>query len=262
MQPLYNLIGSTYGQTRRADPAILQALAQHLGAARAASYLDLGCGTGNYTCALAARGGNWHGLDISSEMLEQARANSQFVTWQHGNADQLPYPDKTFAGVICTLAIHHFPDLLSSFSEVFRVLNVGPFIVFTAFPDQMRNYWLCHYFPQMMERSIETMPAEMAVLGALRKVGFAIQDVVPFHVTNDLQDLFLYSCKLRPKFYLDASFRVNISSFATLCPTAELERGLSALRSDMQDGSFTRIADHYATTAGDYAFVVAQKVDD
>lgn len=259
MQPLYNSIGSTYGQTRRADPAILQALAQYLGAASAASYLDLGCGTGNYTCALAAGGGNWHGLDISSEMLEQAKANSPLVAWQQGNADQLPYPDKTFAGVICTLAIHHFPDLLSSFSEVFRVLDAGPFIVFTAFPDQMRNYWLCHYFPKMMERSMEKMPAKTAVTGALREAGFAIEDVVPFHVTNELQDLFLYSGRLRPKLYLDASFRANISSFATLCPAAELEHGLSALRSDMQDGSFARIAEHYATTAGDYAFVLARK---
>ena len=135
MQPLYNSIGSTYGETRRADPAISHALAQYLGAGRAVSYLDLGCGTGNYTCALAELGGDWHGLDVSSKMLRKAEAASQLVTWQPGNADALPYPDKTFAGVMCTLAIHHFPSLTSSFSEVFRVLHAGPFIIFTAFPE-------------------------------------------------------------------------------------------------------------------------------
>jgi ubiquinone/menaquinone biosynthesis C-methylase UbiE len=261
MQPLYNSIGATYGATRSADPAISQALARYVGAGPEGLFLDLGCGTGNYTCALAALGGHWHGLDVSSEMLKQAKAKSERVAWQHGSADELPYPDRTFAGVICTLAIHHFPNLHSSFLEIYRVLSAGRFIVFTAFPEQMRGYWLCHYFPQMMERSIEKMPAKAAVLGALHEAGFAIQDVIAFHVTNELQDLFLYSGKLRPHFYLDSSVRANISSFATLCPATELERGLSALRSDIEDGSFTRIAEHYATTAGDYAYVIAQKVD-
>lgn len=106
------------------------------------------------------------------------------------------------------------------------------------------------------------MPAKVVVLGALREAGFAVQDVVPFHVTNELQDLFLYSGKLRPEFYLDASVRANISSFATLCPTAELESGLSALSSDIEDGNFSRVVDCYSATAtaGDYAYVIAQKV--
>ena len=123
----------------------------------------------------------------------------------------------------------------------------------------MRNYWLCHYFPKMMERSIEKMPAEEVVLGALHETGFTIQDVVPFHVTNELQDLFLYSGKLRPEFYLESSVRANISSFATLCPAAELEHGLSALRSDIDDGGFTRVVERYPNTIGDYAYVIAQK---
>ena len=261
MQPLYNTIGSTYGTTRRADPGISQALATYVGAGRAASYLDVGCGTGNYTCALAALGGNWHGVDVSSEMLEQAKAKSQSVVWQQGNADALPYPDRSFAGVICSLAIHHFPNLQSSFSEVFRVLNAGPFVVFTAFAEQMRNYWLCHYFPEMMTRSIEKMPARSVVLDALRNAGFAIQEVVPFYVTNELQDLFLYSGKRRPHFYLEPSVRANISSFATLCPAEELEHGLDALRSDIEDGSFPGVVESYTDADGDYAYVIANKAN-
>lgn len=261
MQSLYNSIGATYGATRRADPEILRALAQYSGLTVEGSFLDLGCGTGNYTCALAALGGHWHGIDISSEMLEQAKAKSQRVAWHHGTADELPYPERCFAGAICTLAIHHFPNLHSSFSEIYRVLSAGRFIVFTAFPEQMRGYWLCHYFPQMMERSIEKMPAKAVVLSALREAGFAIQEVIPFHVKNELQDLFLYSGKLRPEFYLDPSVRANISSFATLCPAAELENGLRALRSDIDDGGFTRVLENSFQAAGDYAFVVAQKAD-
>ena len=261
MQPLYNTIGSTYGATRRADPGISQALARYVGAGHAASYLDVGCGTGNYTCALAALGGNWHGVDVSSEMLEQAKEKSQSVVWQQGSADALPYPDRSFAGVICSLAIHHFPNLQTSFSEVFRVLDAGSFVLFTGFPDQMRNYWLCHYFPQMMARSIEKMPARDVVFDALRIAGFTNQEVIPFFVTNELKDLFLYSGKRRPQFYLEPSVRGNISSFATLCPAAELEHGLDALRSDMEDGSFHSVVERYSDAAGDYAYVIANKAD-
>ena len=259
MQPLYDSIGTTYDATRRADPDICRALAEYVGAGREATFLDLGCGSGNYTCALAERGGHWHGIDSSSGMLEQAKTKSQHVVWRLGSADALPYPDGAFAGAICTLAIHHFGSLDSSFAEVFRVLNTGNFVVFTAFPEQMRNYWLCHYFPEMMARSIEKMPSQAVVLDAMQCAGFTLQNIVPFHVTNELQDLFLYSGKGRPEFYLKAFVRASISSFATLCPAAELENGLSALRSDLEDNRFPGIVQRYSETVGDYAYVIAHK---
>ena len=56
-QPLYDSIGTSYQTTRRADAAIVSALAAHLGLCTDGRYLDLGCGSGNYTRALAARGG-------------------------------------------------------------------------------------------------------------------------------------------------------------------------------------------------------------
>ena len=70
MKSPYDSIGTTYDATRRADSAICRALAEYVGAGREATFPDLGCGSGNYTCALAERGGNWHGIDSSSEMLE------------------------------------------------------------------------------------------------------------------------------------------------------------------------------------------------
>src|SRR5690606_36348819 len=46
MSPLYDLIGSTYAQPRRAEPAIAHALGGALRLVDACAYLDLGCGTG------------------------------------------------------------------------------------------------------------------------------------------------------------------------------------------------------------------------
>ena len=258
-EPLYNFIGSTYGITRRADPQIAQTIAGYAGVRPGAAFLDLACGTGNYTCALAALGGLWHGIDSSSSMLEQARAKSSDVAWASADAAALPFADRTFDGAICTLAIHHFPRLDTPFNEVFRVLASGPFVVFTAFPAQMRNYWLGHYFPKMMERSIEQMPSEDAVVGALRGAGFAVQGIVPFHVTGQLQDLFLYGGKDRPELYLDPAVRANISSFARLCPPEELRSGLDALSLDIRQQRIADVIRCYSSAAGDYAYVIANK---
>lgn len=257
--PLYNSIGSTYGATRHADPAISRTLAQLVGIENGASFLDLACGTGNYTCALAALGGTWHGVDISEEMLRQASVKNHDIEWSQAAADALPFDDGTFNGAICTLAIHHFPELHAPFREVFRVLKEGVFAIFTPLPEQMRHYWLYHYFPEMMERSTRQVPSRESILGVLRDAGFEIDAVVPFDITNDLQDLFLYAGKDRPELYLDPVIRSNISSFAMLCPEEELRSGLEALRDDIGSGMFRGIAEGYAEDGGDYAYVVARK---
>ena len=260
-EPLYDDIGSTYGVTRRADPQIVQAIAAYAGVRPHATFLDVGCGTGNYTCALASLGGQWHGVDVSGAMLERARARRQDVAWARADAAALPFADRSFDGAICTLAIHHFPRLDAPFREVFRVLDSGPFVLFTAFPAQMRRYWLGHYFPQMMERSIQQMPSEDAVVGALRGAGFAVQDIVPFHITRQLQDLFLYCGKDRPELYLDPAVRANISSFARMCPPGELRSGLGALALDIRQKRVVDVIRGYSSDAGDYAYVIASKAD-
>jgi ubiquinone/menaquinone biosynthesis C-methylase UbiE len=259
MPALYDEIGSVYGTTRRADPGIVRSLEELIEPRAGANYLDLGCGTGNYTCALAPLGGNWHGVDPSLQMLTQAICKSQSVGWTLGRAESLPYGSGAFDGVVCTLAIHHFAALESSFAEVFRVLRRGRFVLFTSFPEQMQGYWLCHYFPRMMERSWSQMPSQSVVVSALRRADFSAPEVSAFEVTDELEDLFLYSGKHRPSLYLDAKVRANISSFAVHSSASELEHGLESLRNDVSSGRFHVVAKRYANTSGDYAFVHVSK---
>ena len=53
MAAKYDRIGDGYDLTRRADPRIADRLTSLLDAAPGASVLDVACGTGNYTFALA-----------------------------------------------------------------------------------------------------------------------------------------------------------------------------------------------------------------
>jgi ubiquinone/menaquinone biosynthesis C-methylase UbiE len=88
MEPLYNTIGTMYGATRCADPAITQSLARFVDLHDGGRFLDLACGTGNYTCALAALGGDWNGIDVSDEMLSRASAKSSGIDWRLGSASR------------------------------------------------------------------------------------------------------------------------------------------------------------------------------
>jgi ubiquinone/menaquinone biosynthesis C-methylase UbiE len=253
----YDQLGSTYRTSRAADPGIVSKLRELLRVDFQGRYLDIGCGTGNYTAALAAIGGAWHGVDPSEVMLSQAKALSGQVRWHQASAGALPFADGVFDGAVCTNAIHHFDDLVRAFSEVRRVMRAGRFVIFSGLAEQTGGYWLCHYFPQMMRRSVEITPSEAAIRSALDVAGFASTEVLPFFVTGELCDLFLYSGKDRPQLYLRNDVRANITSFAHLCPPDELARGLAQLSADIRSGTFGDIRARYRDDAGDYAYVVA-----
>lgn len=254
---LYDAIGSRYVATRRADPDIVARLVDGLALESNKRYLDVACGTGNYTSALASRGGGWVGIDVSEVMLKAARRQHPELALTLGDVGHLPYGTGSFDGAVCTLALHHFNDLAASFAEVRRIIRSGRFVIFTGLAEQMKSYWLRHYFPQMMARSSESMPSSESVVTALQAAGFDQVEQAPFIVGEALQDLFLYSGKHRPAIYLDPVVRGNISSFARLCGKPELRTGLDRLAKDMASGEFERVAASYCSSSGDYAFFIA-----
>ena len=257
MSAVYDSIGETYTASRRADPPIAATLAALLGLKSSGRYLDVACGTGNYTAALSGQAGTWTGIDVSVLMLSHACQSCSDVTWLRADAATLPFRTASFDGATCTLAVHHFSDLDRPLCEVRRVLRSGSLVLFTAFPEQMRKYWLCHYFPSMMQRSIEKMPSEDSVREALSAAGFSRLEVTPYCVAPDLEDLFLYSGKDRPDLYLQASIRANISSFASLATSEEIDCGVVALERDVSSGRFREVQANYNSSGGDYAFVAA-----
>ncbi len=263
MTTLYDRIGPDYDTTRRADPWIAGRLAQLLGLRPGARFLDVGCGTGNYTLALAAKGADLTGLDPSARMLAAARAkpDAARVRWCEAPAEAMPFADGTFAGATAVLSLHHMADMAAAFGEIGRVLDParGRLVLFTSTPEQMRRYWLGRYFPGLMRRSIARMPPPDAVHAALAAAGLGRIDTEPYAVRADLEDRFLYSGKLMPELYLDARFRAGSSSFAALADPAELEAGLARLARDIASGRLAEIiaaADH---AEGDYLFIRAAR---
>ena len=234
-------------------------MGRHLAQDRSGNYLDIACGTGNYTSTLAQDGGGWTGIELSSKMLTEASGKLSQVQWCIGNAMALPFSGSVFSEAMCTLSIHHFAELLPVFQEAYRVLDRGRFVILTATPVQMQSYRLNEHFPDAMVKSIEQMPVLDLVTGALTQAGFTSIDTEGFDIRDDLQDFFLYSGKYRPEMYLNEGLRRGISTFASLADPEEVTSGCLRLAEDIQSGRIDEVRASYENQGGDYLFVIATK---
>lgn len=94
--------------------------------------LDLCCGTGDITIALAKHvgpSGNVIGLDFNQEMLDLAdqkvrKQNLQKeIQLRQGDAMHLPYPDQSFDIVTIGFGLRNVPDANQVLKEIYRVLK-------------------------------------------------------------------------------------------------------------------------------------------
>ncbi|HEX8148909.1 MAG TPA: methyltransferase domain-containing protein [Pyrinomonadaceae bacterium] len=107
-----------------------------LGDVRGLTVLEYGCGDGENTVALAARGaGRVISLDISPDLIEIARRRLEVngvvgdVEFVVGSAHDVPLPDES-VDVVFGIAILHHLDLGLAAREVRRVLRPGGRAIF------------------------------------------------------------------------------------------------------------------------------------
>lgn len=257
----YDKIGIGYNSTRKADPFLADKLLEHLNPEKAGTYLDIGCGTGNYTSELEKRGFKLIGIDPSENMLEVARRTNSNIDWRIGTAENIELPDNAVEGVIAFLTIHHWSDIEKGFSELHRILKSdGRIVIFTSTPRQMKGYWLNHYFPNMLKDSINEMPGLEEVENAMTKAAIEITGLDKYFIRPNLQDKFLYCGKHNPEMYFDKQIRNGISSFSSLANRSEVEQGLSKLKTDIDNGKISEIMQYYNSNSGDYMYIIAQKI--
>jgi demethylmenaquinone methyltransferase/2-methoxy-6-polyprenyl-1,4-benzoquinol methylase len=96
--------------------------------------LDLAGGTGDVAFRVVQAGGEGTRVtvcDINAEMLavgaERAaeRGLDHAVTFEQGNAEDLPYPDKSFDCVTIAFGIRNVPRIDRALAEAHRVLKIG-----------------------------------------------------------------------------------------------------------------------------------------
>jgi ubiquinone/menaquinone biosynthesis C-methylase UbiE len=91
--------------------------------------LDVACGQGNAAIAAARRFAEATGTDYATNLLDQGReraaAEHLDVTFVEGDAEDLPFPDASFAATLSTVGVMFAPNHQRAANELVRVTEVG-----------------------------------------------------------------------------------------------------------------------------------------
>lgn len=133
-------------------------VAAEAGVEPGARVLDVACGTGALTLAVAERvgpGGSVVGLDVNPEMLAVARRKPWPVEWIEGRAEALPLPDRSFDAVVSQFGFMFFEDRPAALREMMRVLRPGGRLA-VAVCDAVRNSPGYAAFSELLDRLFGT----------------------------------------------------------------------------------------------------------
>ena len=104
------------------------AIAEAAGVASGQRVLDVACGTGALTLAVAKQvgpTGTVFGLDPNPAMLAVARRKPARIEWIDGRAERLPFEDRSFDAVVSQFGFMFFDDKVAALREMMRVLRPG-----------------------------------------------------------------------------------------------------------------------------------------
>jgi ubiquinone/menaquinone biosynthesis C-methylase UbiE len=110
------------------------------------SVLDVGCGTGALLERLAATapGARLSGVDLSPEMLEEARKKlGAAIPLKQSNVNNLPFASHEFDVVVSTNALHYFRNPAAALEEMARVLRPNGRLVIT---DWCHDFFISQLF--------------------------------------------------------------------------------------------------------------------
>lgn len=160
--------------------------------------LDLCCGTGDISFALAQRGAETTGLDFSTQMLAVAQARSQKLkgpapNFIPGDAQQLPFAGNTFDIVTVSYGLRNLTSWQRGLEEMHRVARPGARLIVLDFGKPANAMWRRVYFAHLkmsvpligllfcgnasayayILESLKHYPAQLAVAEKMRQLELA-----------------------------------------------------------------------------------------
>ncbi len=117
------------------------------------SVLDVSTGTGFTAFAFSMYVARVVAVDLTPEMLEQARRIAQErgitnIEFREADVHQLPFTNNRFDLVTNRIALHHYSDARKAIAEMARVCKVGGIVALVdniAPPDKVAAGWLNHF---------------------------------------------------------------------------------------------------------------------
>jgi ubiquinone/menaquinone biosynthesis C-methylase UbiE len=116
---------------RPLDRALLAGFAELVRAAGGAPIADIGCGPGSVTAHLHGLGAPVFGIDLSPQMIAQARQAYPGLRFEVGSMLALDLPDRSLGGIVAWYSIIHIPDeeLPHAVEQFRRVLMPGGYLM-------------------------------------------------------------------------------------------------------------------------------------
>ena len=167
---------------------------------RAFSLLDLAGGTGDVAFRVLAAGGaatRATVVDINPDMLDvghdRAAARGLMVSFVEGNAEALPFPDRSFDAVTIAFGIRNVPRIEAALGEAYRVLAIGGRFLCLEFSavdvpglDAIYDFYSFNVIPALgrmvtgdaeayryLVKSIRQFPRPESFAGMMRAAGLA-----------------------------------------------------------------------------------------
>lgn len=178
-----------------------KALKQIVDAPAPVQVLDLACGTGDFSIAIAkalTAKGHVTGVDLSEGMLAVMREKVDkaglggMISIEEGDGENLRFPDNTFDRVTIAFGIRNFEDRPKGLKEMLRVLKPGGRLVILELsrPENKVIRWFydlyfLHILPKIggkvsgdkaayayLPASVAAFPSKKEFMATMREAGF------------------------------------------------------------------------------------------
>ncbi len=214
-------------------------LLRTLGLAPGHHFLEVGCGPGFLTGAVATLipQGQAVGLDLSSEMMSVAHTivapEHPNVSFQQGSAYELPFDDGRFDFAYSRLVYQHLADPLAALAQARRVVKPGGKVCVLDIDDG----WLslhppCPAFERLTQRVIEAKQSEGGDRRVGRKLAWMMGRVGFSQVQQRVEAFTSLDVGLEAFLHLTTFFKATLLDPAEAADlTAEVRRELAQLDS-------------------------------
>ena len=187
-------IPTAYDRGRDHGPGVLRlwmnVVSSYAGKQSINTILDLGCGTGRFSEALAAHfDAEVVGIDPSKKMLEQARGKlrDRRVRYELGRGEAIPLPGNSVDLIFMSMIFHHFDDPALAARECRRVLRGGAHAFLRAGTrERISAYPYVGFFPASRPILQDCLPTGAFMREVFESAGFStvtsevvIQEIAP-----------------------------------------------------------------------------------
>lgn len=166
-----------------------------LGEAARGRLIDIACGPGVVTAALAPKAASVVAFDATEPMLAKARARCaeagvRNVTFKIGDAENLPFADAEFDGAVSRAAVHHFAQPQRAFEEMFRVLRPGGAVVIADVisSENAEESRLHNAIERLRDPSHVRMLPASELDSCARRAGFCNLDTATWEMNRELDE--------------------------------------------------------------------------